>query len=283
MWGNKTVSVVLMTYAERHSIRDVILDFYGTGLVDEVLVVDNNAERGTMREVALTPARLVREKRQGYGFASRRGLADAIGDIVVLAEPDGTFAADDIKKLLAYSDDFDVVFGSRTHPQLIHPGANMPWHLRLGNVLVGKLLSIVFRGPPLTDVGCTYRLLNRRAVTNLLPLLNVGGSQFGPELMAHTLLSGLRSVEVPLHYLPRVGVSSVTGNHWRATLLGLQMIALIFRIRVQSLRRRETVDLPPVPQKRSLPQVEALQTAFFPASYAGDDEVVIDLRASRVL
>ena len=47
MWNGKRVSVVLMTYAERDSIREVIEGFFATGLVDEVLVVDNNAQPGT--------------------------------------------------------------------------------------------------------------------------------------------------------------------------------------------------------------------------------------------
>ena len=52
MWNGKTVSVVLMTYAERDSIRAVIEGFFATGLVDEVLVVDNNAERARTRRCA---------------------------------------------------------------------------------------------------------------------------------------------------------------------------------------------------------------------------------------
>ena len=89
--AGKNVSVILMTYAERGSIRATIEGFFATGLVDEVLVVNNNAETGTSEEVAQTLAREVFESRQGYGWASRRGLAEATGDLLVLAEPDGTF------------------------------------------------------------------------------------------------------------------------------------------------------------------------------------------------
>src|SRR4051794_9996735 len=71
MWNGKRVSVVLMTYAERDSIRGVIEGFLGTGYVDEVLVIDNNAQPGTREEVARTPARLVHEPNQGYGHATR--------------------------------------------------------------------------------------------------------------------------------------------------------------------------------------------------------------------
>ncbi len=49
MWNGKRVSVVLMTYAERDSIREVIEQFYATGYVDEVLVIDNNAQAGHRR------------------------------------------------------------------------------------------------------------------------------------------------------------------------------------------------------------------------------------------
>ena len=161
MWNGNKVSVVLMTYAERDSIRSVIDGFFATGVVDEVLVVDNNAEPGTAEEVGKTRARLVREPRQGYGHATRRGLREAAGDLVVLAEPDGTFLPEDVFKLLVYSNECDVVFGTRTTRELIWHGANMDWLLRWGNWAVAKLIEFLFNTSHLSDVGCTYRLLRR--------------------------------------------------------------------------------------------------------------------------
>ena len=38
MWNGKDVSVVLMTFAERDSIREAIEGFFATGIVDEVVV-----------------------------------------------------------------------------------------------------------------------------------------------------------------------------------------------------------------------------------------------------
>src|SRR5215211_4068373 len=132
MWNDKDVSVVLPTYAERDSIRAVIEGFLATGYVDEVVVVDNNAEPGTAEEVAATAARIVHEPRQGYGHATRRGLLEARGDLVVIAEPDGTFRPEDIVKLLVYSGECDVVFGTRTTRELIWADANMDVYLRWG-------------------------------------------------------------------------------------------------------------------------------------------------------
>jgi glycosyltransferase involved in cell wall biosynthesis len=224
-----------MTYAEKQSIRGVINDFFATGVIDEVVVINNNAEPGTETEVAATAARQVFEPRQGYGFATRRGLAEATGDIVVLAEPDGTFMADDVLKLLAYTSDFDAVFGSRTFPKLIWRGANMGWPLKWGNWAVAKLMTVLFHTSSLSDVGCTYKALSRETVDAVLPTLQIGGSELGPELMVRTILSGARYVEIPVNYLPRVGTSSVTGDLWKAALLGLRMIGLILRMRLLTL------------------------------------------------
>ena len=94
-------------------------------------MVDNNSEPGTREEVEDTKARIVAEPLQGYGHATRRGLVEADGDLVVIAEPDGTFLPSDIAKLLVYSDECDVVFGTRTTLEMIWEGANMNWFLLL--------------------------------------------------------------------------------------------------------------------------------------------------------
>src|SRR5262245_22026114 len=117
MWRSRRVSVIFPTYNEKNSIFAAIGDFLASGYVDEVVVVNNNAAPGTDEEVRRTPARLIYESRQVYGYAIRRGFREASGDLLIVAEPDGTFRGLDVLKLLAYSDDFDVVYGSRTYRQ----------------------------------------------------------------------------------------------------------------------------------------------------------------------
>ncbi len=232
MWQGAKVSVILPTYNEKDSIYAVITSFQATGVVDEVVVVNNNAVTGTSEEVARTTAREVHEPRQGYGFAIRRGLQEATGDYIVLCEPDGTFLARDIFKLLAYGEDFDVVYGTRTAPTMIWRGANMGWFLRWGNWSVAKLVELLFNACNLTDVGCTMRLINRTALDRLTPYFRTGGNQFGLEMMVLSLVHGLRVVQVPLNYLPRVGESSVTGDPRKAVWLGIQMVLLVLQFRL---------------------------------------------------
>jgi glycosyltransferase involved in cell wall biosynthesis len=240
--------VVFPTYNERESIRSAILDFAATDVVDEILVVNNNAAHGTSEEVALatsqilngTLVREVHEPRQGYGFAIQRGLREATGDYIVVSEPDGTFLGRDTFKLLAYVEDFDVVYGSRTARTFIWRGANMGAWLRWGNWGVAKMMEFLFNSTNLTDVGCTMRLVRRDALAELESEFTIGGSAFGPEMMLLSLLHGLRVIQVPVNYLPRIGVSSVTGDVRKAILLGLWMIGLVLRFRIRSWRARLT-------------------------------------------
>jgi glycosyltransferase involved in cell wall biosynthesis len=234
MWRDKTVSVIFPTYNEKDSIRAAIEEFFACGYVDEIVVVNNNAAAGTDDEVRPTKARLVYETRQGYGHAIWKGLEEAKGDLLILAEPDGTFSGNDVIKLLAYSDDKPVVFGTRTSREFVWEGANMGFMLKYGNWAVGKLMEFLFNTTILTDVGCTMRLLSRPAYETIAPQFTIGGSAFGPQIMLLTILNGITFVEIPVNYRTRVGESSVTGNKFRAALLGFEMIGMILRYRALS-------------------------------------------------
>ena len=227
MYGAKTVSVVFPAYNEEPYIRKAIDDFSLDGIVDEILVVDNNSRDGTAAEAERARARVVRETAQGYGHALRRGIREATGDLVILAEPDGTFVGRDVLKLLAYSEDFDMVCGTRTTRELIWVQANMGWFLRIGNWSVAKMIQVLYGGPSLSDCGCTLRLAHRAALAAIQGELRVGGSHFLPEMVIAGLKHRLRIIEVPVNYRGRVGESKITGSLRGTLRTGFRMIALI--------------------------------------------------------
>ncbi len=235
MWHGHTVSVILPTYNERDSIRAVIEGFEQTEHVDEVIVINNNAAPGTAEEVSKTGAIQVFEPLQGYGAAIQRGFREASGDYLFVCEPDGTFEPSDIIKFLAYLDDFDMVVGTRTSREFIWEGANMGFLLKWGNWAVAKMLEFLFNTTLLTDVGCTYRAIKRSSLVRIWNRFEVISSHFGPEMMLHAILNGVRFTEIPVNYKKRVGVSSVTGSKVRAIALGLTMIGMILKYRWISL------------------------------------------------
>jgi glycosyltransferase involved in cell wall biosynthesis len=231
MYGTKTVTVVFPAFNEAPYIRSAISDFLLEGVVDEIVVVDNNSRDGTADEARSTGARVVQEAAQGYGHALRRGLREAKGEIVILAEPDGTFVGRDVLKLLAYSEEFDMVCGTRTTRELIWQQANMGWFLRIGNWTVAKMIQLLYGGPSLSDCGCTLRLTHRAALDRIQPQLRVGGSHFLPEMVIAGLKQQLRIIEIPVNYRGRVGESKITGSIKGTLRTGFNMIALIVRHR----------------------------------------------------
>jgi glycosyltransferase involved in cell wall biosynthesis len=237
MYRNKKVSVIFPTYNEKDSIRAAIRDYFSTGLVDEILVVNNNAAPGTSEEVAGTGAREIFETKQGYGAALLCGIDNCDADLIILAEPDGTFSGQDVTKLLAYSEDVPVVLGTRTSRQFIWNGANMGLFLRWGNWAVAKMTELLFNTTILTDMGCTQRLIRREALALIRPHLTIPGSHFGPQILLEVLQHGIPFVEIPMNYRPRVGESSVTGSFWKAWKLGWRMIFLVWEYRLGLVQR----------------------------------------------
>ena len=233
MWNGKKVSVIFPTYNEKDSIKNAINDFFKSGYVDEIVVVNNNAAEGTKEEVEKTKAIQVFEKKQGYGYAIRRGFKEVTGEFIVISEPDGTFLGEDTLKLLAYSDDVDVVFGTRTHTAMIKKGANMGFFLKWGNWFIAKIVQFAFNTSRFSDVGCTMRLICRDALKKIEHRFKKGSSSFGLEMMLVVIDSRLRYLEIPLNYEERVGKSSVTGSKIKAFFLGLDMIWLVLNYRIK--------------------------------------------------
>jgi glycosyltransferase involved in cell wall biosynthesis len=231
MYQGKRVSVVFSTFQEKGSIRAFIDECFATGFVDEVIVVNNNAEAGTDEEVRKTNAKLFHESNQGYGFGYRRALKEATGDLLIMTEPDATFTAKDFENLLVYSKTYPVVFCTRTATHAIHDGANMGMFLKWGNWAVAKMVEVLFMTTQLSDVGCTTRLISREVFEKLQPSFTVGSNFFGLQMMLLVVKNRIPFVEIPVRYLGRVGESAVTGSFWKAWKLGWRMIFFVLQVR----------------------------------------------------
>lgn len=235
MFQRQTVSVVLPAYNEAAAIAAVVKDFFsvqnsdGSPVVDEVIVIDNNSSDGTGFLADAAGAKVIREQVQGYGRALTTGLRATSSDLVVMCESDGTFAAQDIAALLSYSLQFDMVSGTRTHRLYIGRGSNMGFWVRSGNIVLARLLQLLFNTCTLSDCGCTFRLLKREALRRVLPDLSVTGSHFLVDLVLSARRHRIRTIEIPVQYRARVGDSKITGSLRGMVSTGLRMLGLMLQ------------------------------------------------------
>lgn len=242
MFNNKTVSVVFATYKEKDSVRRVIDDFFATGFVDEIVVVNNNAQMGTDEEVKKTKARLIYEPRQGYGYTYQTGIKNARGDYIILCEPDGCYIGSDLERFLVYAKgSFDAVLGSRTGQNTPLSGAAMGVWRKFANVFEAKTIEVLFNTNALTDVGCTYKLFTKKALKKLAPHWRTRNSLFATELVLLTVSENLRFIDIPVTFKKRVGVSTFTNNWYKTAKWGIHIQVFILAYWLRWVINRNSV------------------------------------------
>jgi glycosyltransferase involved in cell wall biosynthesis len=202
------VSVVIPTHNEAQSIGHVLADL-PTELVTEVLVVDSNSTDGTPEIAAKMGARVIHEPRRGYGRACLTGIAAANSpDIVVFLDGDYSDRPSELSLLLTPIIDgrADITLGSRLGKQNVR-GA-LPRHQTFGNRLAAFLIRHLY-GLRISDLGPF-----RAARADVLRRLQLQENTYGwaVEIILKGALGGLRTIEVPVSYYPRIGKSKIGGT-----------------------------------------------------------------------
>ncbi len=183
------------------------------GVVGEVVVADNNSEDDSARLAEAAGARVVVERRRGYGSAYLAGFAASTGRYIVMADADLTYDFNEIPRFVAELEaGAELVMGDRMDN--IQPGA-MPWlHRYVGNPILTGLLNLFFR-TGINDAHCGMRALRR----DVLPRLDLRttGMEFASEMVIRASKENLRIAEFPIEYHPRGGESKLSSfsDGWR--------------------------------------------------------------------
>jgi hypothetical protein len=100
-------------------------------------------------------------------------LAEPDAELIVVCEGDMTFRAGDLEKFLAYIDHAEIVNGTRIVEQLREYSTQLSTFMYYGNFFVGKMLELKHLGRgTFTDVGTTYKVVRRKSLERLMPMVN---------------------------------------------------------------------------------------------------------------
>ena len=219
------ISVIIPAYNEEDSIG-LVLDALPQNLIHEIIVVDNNSTDDTARSDSEKGARVVAEKRRGYGSACLKGISELDNpDIVVFLDGDFSDYPEEIIQLVEpiESGKKDFVLGSR----MLIPesrSALLP-QSRYGNQLAVFLMRLFFRHK-FTDLG-PFRAIRYES----LKAIAMQDANFGwtVEMQIKAVKKGLRIMEIPVKYRERVGVSKITGTFSGTIKAGAKIIYTIFK------------------------------------------------------
>ena len=227
------IHVGLTAWNDEEAIAQSVREFKRCPDVHKVIVVDNNSKDNTRQAAIDAGADLVvTEMVPGYGSCCMRTLKESAegADVIVLCEGDMTFAAEDVKKFIAYLENCDLVLGTRATQELRATDTQMDWLINPANQIWAKLVQLRFWGTRLTDMGCTYRAIRADAYRQIAGALSVQGNHFSPHMFIEALKRRMRVIEIPVVFRSRVGESKGVGsNKIKAAKVALNMLKLIFR------------------------------------------------------
>ncbi len=230
MWGNKTVCVFFPAAKDSKVLSEAIKGFDSTGYVDEVVVIDSGAEPAMEEEIRKTRARLIKSH-NSLGETIKKGIKQTKADLIIIAEPNGAFKGQDVLKLLAYSDDFDMVFGSRTHLPMLEKGSGMIFLRRFINFSLGKLINLLYFSSPLTDVGCTLRLTNHKGWNKIVKYCKASDWIFLTEWIIVAAKNRVRYKEIPVNYSRPKEKSYSNISFFEQAIRGFKIFFYILKIR----------------------------------------------------
>ena len=211
------LSVIMPVYNEKDTLEEIVRQVLDTGLVHEIVMVDDGSTDGTreiMKQWEDHPVIrvILHERNMGKGSAVRTAFKVAAGDIFIIQDANLEYDPRDYPKLLQPIEEgrADVVYGSRftgSNPHRIL----FFWH-SIGNRLL-TFLSNMMTNLNLTDMETCYKLFR----TEIIRKLHLKEKRFGfePEVTAKiSRIPGIRIYEIGISYYGRTYAEGKKIN-WR--------------------------------------------------------------------
>ncbi len=223
------IKVIIPAYNEQQSIASVIADI-PKEWVKEIVVVNNNSTDKTMEVAENAGATVLRENRQGYGYACLCGIEYVSQqpekpDIIVFMDADYSDHPEELPEVVKpiIENKADLVIGSRALGNK-EKGAMMPQQV-FGNWLATRLMRL-FYGVHFTDLG-PFRAIRYDALMRI----GMQDKTYGwtVEMQLKAAKHKLRCTEVPVNYRRRIGVSKVSGTLKGTIMAGYKIIWTIFK------------------------------------------------------
>ncbi len=184
------------------------------GYETEVLVIDGHSTDQTPSVATEFGVRFLAQEGTGKGSALRHGFREAVSmdaDIVVMLDADGTYAPEEMARLVKPLHRYDVVVGDRLSGNMAPD--SMTRLNYIGNHLLTWLASGLY-GTTTKDVCSGYWAFSREAIERMM--LNSVSFEIEAEMFASMVHRSLSFTFRPVSYSARIGEAKLgsTADGW---------------------------------------------------------------------
>ena len=223
------IRVIIPAFNEQNAVG-LVIDEIPKDLVSEIIVVDNGSTDDTFQQAQSRGATVLQEPVRGYGNACLKGMdhiaeSSTRPDIVVFLDGDHSDYPEQMRDLVKPIIDgkVDMVIGSRAMGQK-EQGSMTPQQV-FGNWLATWLIKL-FYGVRFTDLG-PFRAIRYESLLTIGMQDRTYGWTVEMQLKAAKL--NLRSIDIPVDYRRRIGISKVSGTVKGTVGAGYKIIYTIFK------------------------------------------------------
>jgi glycosyltransferase involved in cell wall biosynthesis len=204
---SRNVSVILPCLNEAATLELMVDQIRAISESYEIIVVDNGSTDSTYAIARDLGVKIVKESKQGKGFAVRRGIFELNPDckVVVLIDADDTYSLNGLDSAITIVNEnkIDMLVGTRINQsenngkrsQVFRPGH------KLGNFIL-SLVSQVLHPSGVKDTLSGYRVLSRNFVNSFTG--GASGFELEAELNAHAAFMSASVVNFEIGYKGRL-------------------------------------------------------------------------------
>lgn len=201
-----SVSVLIPACNEEESLADTVaaIEKHRTLFRQMEIIVINDGSQDRTAEIARTlPVVLIEHATtRGYGSSLKDGLRIAKGDLILIADADGTYPLEEIPRLAADIGQFDMVVGARTGERV-----HIPFLRRTGKWIITQLAEYM-SGQRIPDLNSGFRIFRKDIALRFLTMYPDGFS-FTTTITLAMLTNHYRVQFLPINYHKRLGKSSI--------------------------------------------------------------------------
>jgi glycosyltransferase involved in cell wall biosynthesis len=223
------IRVIIPAFNEQNAVG-LVIDEIPKDWVTEIIVVDNGSSDDTFLQAESKGATALKEPKRGYGQACLCGMKHVADsptqpDIIVFLDGDHSDYPEELKDLVQpiIEDRAELTIGSRTLGEK-ERGSMTPQQL-FGNWLATALIKLLYK-VKYTDLG-PFRAIKYDS----LMIIDMQDRTYGwtVEMQLKAAKLNLRSLDIPVKYRKRIGVSKVSGTVKGTLGAGYKIIYTIFK------------------------------------------------------